>query len=68
MEESQALHGREEYRLYSYCFHRSYHRPIKLIVVRDDYTWWDLILADEAKGKISCLFGKEDHPGTLYFQ
>ena len=37
MEESQTLHGREEYRLYSFYLHRSHHLPIKLNVVRDDY-------------------------------
>jgi hypothetical protein len=37
MEESQTLHGREEYRLYSFYLRRSHHRPIKLNVVRDDY-------------------------------
>jgi hypothetical protein len=36
MEESQTLHGREEYRLYSFYLHRSHHRPIKLNVARDD--------------------------------
>ena len=37
MEESQTLHGREEYRLYSFYLRRSHHWPIKLNVVRDDY-------------------------------
>jgi hypothetical protein len=38
MEESQTLHGREEYRLYSFYLHRSHHWPIKLNAVRDDYS------------------------------
>jgi hypothetical protein len=37
MEESQTLHGREEYRLYCFYLRRSHHRPIKLNVVRDDF-------------------------------
>jgi hypothetical protein len=39
MEESQTLHGREEYRLYSFYLHRSHHRPNKLSTSsRDDYS------------------------------
>ena len=56
MEESHTLHGREEYRLYSFYLHRSHHRPIKLNVVRDDYTHTHLFFIGVSLHLISAIY------------